>query len=416
MNSFKCNDVVEIRWKYDNFTESCPLRDLTKENGLHIPIKLTIYQSDAYDPMEIIGFEDCSRGVFFWRVPNVLPAYYTYVNSSVDSTTVYEVSVEDLIDEDFWADSEFFTIDCPVAISTLAPGDKAGAPPFDGFASPTGCRFCEARRSLPRCNDGLSYLEGFCYGKDTFYVRSGIFFAKDRTQQNHVLFVRSSIFIQPSCASSGGSSVNQLLGCNCSGSGAACNAVTSSTYLRCASNGSGLCVFDQSLFPPTTTGAKIVVTRLPRTRAPSVATTGYETTLAAAAAAPMSLSTIIIICVASFVALGLLLLVAFWLYMRRSSIARQQVLMNGTRTQSMQFAGSPAVDINQRVRSMQIHPNQVCCIFCAAFFLIIIIQTHATDGVIVTVDDAAEFKLHQRSIRRWLCCMYIENRVSKGEK
>ena len=162
------------------------------------------------------------------------------------------------------------------------------------------------------------------------------------------------------CASTS-TTTNQLLGCNCTVNRAPCNNSTAQ-YMHCSTS-NGLCVFDQSQFPPTTTGAKIVVTRVPRTHA-STDAGATETTMAAQP--PMSLSTIIIICVASFVGLGLVLLVVFWLYMRHSSLSRQEVLAH---TQSMQYGssggggggvvGGGATDINQRVRSMQIQPNQV---------------------------------------------------------
>lgn len=37
---------------------------------------------------------------------------------------LYEVSIEDLIDDELWADSPFFTIDCPVAKPVGSPSEN----------------------------------------------------------------------------------------------------------------------------------------------------------------------------------------------------------------------------------------------------------------------------------------------------
>ena len=70
--------------------------------------------------LEVLGYEYCNAGVFFWKVPNMLKSFYSEAVQHT-SNVPYEISIEDQLDDEIYGDSPFFTIDCPVAAPVGGP-------------------------------------------------------------------------------------------------------------------------------------------------------------------------------------------------------------------------------------------------------------------------------------------------------
>jgi hypothetical protein len=90
-----CGHYLQINWNFDETKtpKICPPYDAAHPNYGGAPYVFLLYQLNATfsKPLWIIGYFDCDAYFFFWKVPDVLPAFFNFYSNAL--TALYKVAV-----------------------------------------------------------------------------------------------------------------------------------------------------------------------------------------------------------------------------------------------------------------------------------------------------------------------------------